>query len=206
MLSNFLQGMALGFGSGVAPGPMFALVLAAALRGGFRNGAAVAMSPLVTDLPIVALSITVLAQLPASVVAKLAFVGAAVLAWNAYHAARDAFTVSLDDLRSSAEHAPSAGRSLRQGVITNFTNPSPWMFWMSIGGPLLTSAWSQSPASAAAFVLPFYVQLVGFKVLLAYAVGASRERISERTYRYTLLTAAGMLLALAISLVVRGLA
>ena len=49
----FLQGVALGFGSGITPGPFLALVVAASLRGGFRNGAVVSLSPLITDLSIV---------------------------------------------------------------------------------------------------------------------------------------------------------
>ena len=206
MLSYLLQGIALGFGSGVAPGPMLALVLSASLRGGFRNGATVAMSPLITDIPIIVLCMTVLSQLPTGALRALSFAGAAVLAWYAYEAVRDALTVSLDDLRGSAEHAPSYARSLRQGVIANFLNPSPWLFWISVGGPLLSSAWSASPAYAVAFVVPFYGLLVGSKVAVAWAAGAGRARMSNRAYQLLLFGAAALLLVLAFSLVTRGVA
>ena len=206
MLGYFLEGLALGFGSGVAPGPMFALVLSAALRGGFRNGAVVAMAPLITDIPIVMLCLTVVSQLSDDVVRGLTLAGAAVLTWYAYEAARDALTSSLSDVRGRAEHAPSARRSLRQGVTANFLNPSPWLFWIGVGGPLVTSAWEAAPANAVAFVVPFYVLLVGSKVVLAWAVGAGRGRLSDRGYRAVLGAAAVMLLVLAATLVMRALA
>lgn len=206
MISYLVQGIALGFGSGVMPGPMLALVLSASLRGGFRNGATVAMSPLITDLPIVALCMTVLVQLPVAALGFIAYAGAVVLAWYAYEAVRDAFTVSLDELRNSVERAPSRARSLRQGVVANFLNPSPWLFWMSVGGPLLKEAWTSSPMHAIAFVAPFYLLLIGSKVLVAWAAGAGRSRLSNRGYRFMLLAAAGLLLVLAGSLVVNGVA
>lgn len=205
MATYFLEGLALGFGSGVAPGPMFALVLSAALRGGFRNGAVVAMAPLITDIPIVILCLTVVSQLSDDAVRALTLAGAAVLLWYAYEAARDARTTSLADLRGSAERAPSARRSLRQGVVANFLNPSPWLFWLGVGGPLVTRAWDEAPLNAAAFVVPFYALLVGSKVVLAWAVGAGRGRLSDRSYRAVLVAAAVMLLGLAASLVMRAL-
>lgn len=205
MFTYFLEGLALGFGSGVAPGPMFALVLSAALRGGFRNGAVVAMAPLITDIPIVILCLTVVSQLSDDVVRGLTLAGAAVLAWYAYEAGRDAFTTTLSDIRGSAERAQSARRSLRQGVVANFLNPSPWLFWIGVGGPLVTQAWEAAPANAVAFVVPFYVLLVGSKVVLAWAVGAGRGRLTDRGYRAVLGSAALLLHALSATLVMRAL-
>lgn len=205
MFTYFLEGVALGFGSGVVPGPMFALVLSAALRGGFRHGAVVAMAPLITDIPIIILCLTVVSQLSDDAVRGLTLAGAAVLAWYAYEAARDAITTSLADLRGTAEHAPSARRSLRQGVVANFLNPSPWLFWIGVGGPLVTRAWESTPTNAIAFMVPFYVLLVGSKVALAWAVGAGRGRLSDRGYRVVLGAAALMLLTLAATLVARAL-
>lgn len=206
-MSNYLlQGLALGFGSGISPGPFLAVVLSAALRGGFRHGAAVAMSPLITDLPIVALCLTVLSQLPAQAVGALSIGGALVLAWYAYESIRDARTVSLTELRENSAHLPTARHALRRGVITNALNPSPWMFWLSVGGPVLTSAWSASAGTALAFLLPFYTLLIGSKMAIAWAVGAGRSRISDRGYRITLYGAATLLIGLALSLAKTGLA
>lgn len=202
--SHFLQGLALGFGSGIAPGPFLAVVIAASLRGGFRNGAVVALSPLITDLPIIAACLTVLSQLPAHGIAALSLAGAGVLGWYAYEAFRDARSASLEAMRAGATEVQPARHALRQGVVANLLNPSPWMFWITIGGPLLTASWADGVGASAAFLLPFYGVLIGSKVAIAAAVGAGRSRLSDVGYR-RLLSGAGLLLVgLALSLLRSG--
>ena len=200
----FLEGIALGFGSGITPGPMLALVLAASLRSGFRAGAVVALAPLVTDLPIILLCLTVLGRLPPPAIAVVSIAGGAVLAWFAYEAARDAGTVSLDALRDDAAHADDVGHSLRRGVVVNLLNPAPWLFWMSVGGPLLRDAWSHGGLIAASFIVPFYLLLVGTKVAVAWAAGTGRSRLGDRGYRILLSGAAALLGMLALLLLRNG--
>lgn len=201
-----LKGLALGFGNGIAPGPFLALVIAASLRGGFRNGAVLALSPLITDLPIIAASMLVLAQLASPIIGGLSMVGALVLGWYAYEAFRDARSTSLSELRSGAFQAQPARHALREGIVANAVNPNPWMFWITVGGPLLSEAWSQSPLSAAAFVVPFYGLLIGSKVAVAAALGAGRTRLSDRGYRVLLSSAGLLLVALAFSMARSGVA
>ena len=205
MLEYLAQGLALGFGNGIAPGPFLALVIASALRGGFRSGAVVALSPLVTDLPIIAVSLTLLSRLPARGVAALSLAGALVLAWYAFEAFRDARTSSLEAMRAGAVAVPSARHALRQGVIANALNPSPWMFWMTVGGPLLTRAWDAAPLDAVAFLVPFYALLIGSKVLVAGAVSAGRSRLGDTGYRRLLAGAGVLLVGLALELARSGL-
>lgn len=204
--SYLLQGLALGFGSGITPGPFLALVIAASLRGGFRNGAVVALSPLVTDLPIIVICITMLSQLPQRGIAVLSLAGAGVLGWYAYEAFRDARTASLEAMRAGAAAAQPARHALRQGIVANFLNPSPWMFWITIGGPLLSESWSHGVVSSAAFLLPFYGLLIGSKVAIAAGVGAGRSRLSDVGYRRLLNSAGLLLVALAVSLLRSGIA
>lgn len=207
MISTYLlQGLALGFGSGITPGPFLALVIAASLRGGFRNGAIVALSPFITDLPIIVTCVTVLSQLPDRGIAALSLAGAGVLSWYAFEAFRDGRTASLEAMRAGAVATQPARHALRQGIVANFLNPAPWMFWITIGGPLLSASWSYGAAASAAFLLPFYGLLIGSKVAIAAAVGAGRSRLSDVGYR-RLLSGAGLLLvALAISLLRSGIA
>lgn len=202
--SYFLQGLALGFGSGLSPGPFLALVIAAALRGGFRHGAVVALSPLITDLPIIVACITVLARMPDVAIAALSLLGAAVLAWYAYESVRDARTTSLAALRAGAVATVPARHALRQGVIANLTNPNPWMFWITVGGPLLTASWTHGATASLAFLVPFYFLLIGCKVGIAAAVGAGRSRLDDRGYRLLLLGAGAVLAGLALSLARHG--
>jgi len=205
MITTYLlQGMALGFGNGIAPGPFLALVIAASLRGGFRNGAVVALSPLITDLPIIVMCVTVLSRMPARGVAALSIAGAGVLGWYAYEAFRDARGASLTAMREGAAVVQPARHALRQGIVANFLNPSPWMFWITIGGPMLSNSWAEGALVSAAFLLPFYGLLIGSKIAIAGAVGAGRSRLSDVGYR-RLLSGAGLLLVgLALSLLHSG--
>ena len=202
----FAQGLALGFGSGMAPGPFLALVISSTLRGGFRHGALVALAPLITDAPIIIACLLLLSELPAGAVGALSLLGAAVLGWYAYEAFRDARTTSLSSLREDASRVPAATAALRRGVAANLLNPNPWMFWITIGGPLLTAAWAEGPLQAGAFLLPFYALLIGSKVLIAGALGAGRDRLGDTGYRGLLIAAGLLLLGLALALLRSGAA
>lgn len=204
VVAFLLQGLAMGFANGMLPGPTMVLAIAAALRGGFRNGAAVAAAPLLTDLPIVTICLLLVSRVSETVTGLLAIAGACVLLFFAYEAFRDARTVTLASLRAGAVHAPSVTHSLRQGIVANTLNPSPWMFWITIGGPLLRQSWSHGVAASAAFLIGFYALLVGSKLGMAWAVGAGRSRLSDRGYRGILAAAGVLLVGLALSLVRAG--
>ena len=63
-LSYFLQGAALGFAAAITPGPFQTYLISESLSGGWRRGAPVAFAPLLSDLPIILLSLFLLNQLP----------------------------------------------------------------------------------------------------------------------------------------------
>jgi threonine/homoserine/homoserine lactone efflux protein len=96
--------------------------------------------------------------------------------------------------------ADAAPCSWRKGVLTNLLNPSPWLFWITVGAPTLTKALGESPAAAAAFITGFYLLLVGSKVLLAVVAGRSRSLLSGAAYRRTLQVLGLLLAAFAVSM------
>jgi threonine/homoserine/homoserine lactone efflux protein len=164
-------GFVLGLGAGLAPGPLMALVVAAALERGFAAGARVAVAPLITDAPIVALSALVLSGLPDEVLAGLSFAGAAFV-----------LVLAADALRTAPGEGPepTAGTDLRRGAIANALSPHPWLFWIAVGGPLLVDAARDEPAAAVGFLVAFYSLLIGTKLVLAALVAAGRNRSWRR--------------------------
>lgn len=60
MTRFLLTGVLLGLSSGLAPGPLLALVASETLRHGVRAGVRVALAPLITDLPIILTTILLL--------------------------------------------------------------------------------------------------------------------------------------------------
>ncbi len=160
-------GVVLGLGAGLAPGPLLALVVAASLERGFAAGARIGAAPLITDAPIVALSALVLSGLPEEVLAGLSFAGAAFVLYLAADALRE---------RPEDAEAPTAARDLRRGAAVNALSPHPWLFWITVGGPLLVDAADRDPLLAAGFLVAFYALLIGTKVVIAALVAAGRNR------------------------------
>jgi threonine/homoserine/homoserine lactone efflux protein len=175
-------GLALGLGAGLAPGPLLALIVAATLERGFSAGARVAVAPLITDAPIVVLCIAVLSGLPEAALAGLSFAGAAFVAY-----------LALEAVRRPLPEAPEPGgaRELRRAATVNALSPHPWIFWISVGGPLLVEAADRSPLLAAGFLVAFYATLVGTKLVLCGLVDAGRNRGWRRAVPGTLTTKVG---------------
>jgi threonine/homoserine/homoserine lactone efflux protein len=198
-LPELAIGVALGLAAGLAPGPMLALVLSAALEGGFVAGASVAFAPLLSDVIVVPVCVLVLDGLPDEAVAAIAVGGGVFIAWlgvRQFRAARRA--------RSADERDASA--RLRRAVAVNLVNPHPWLFWIGAGGPLLLRAGDRSAWAAAAFVAGFYALLVGTKVVLAGLVAAGRRRLlAGRGYRLATSAAALLLVAAGVVLAIEGI-
>jgi len=175
MKSLLISGMALGLSAGLSPGPMLTLVVAQTLRHGIREGAKVALAPLLTDTPIVIaclLFLSVFSNMEPAL-GVISVFGGLYLFYLGMHSMR----FKAVDLEENVDP-----KSLKKGLVVNFLNPSPYLFWTSIGGPLVLKASSTSLVAAAAFVLPFYAMLVGSKIVVAIVSGRSRNLMESRHY------------------------
>ena len=77
-------------------------------------------------------------------------------------------------------------RSLLKGVVINALSPYPYLFWLSVGSPIMLKAFDLSLAAAVVFVGVFYLFLVGAKLVLAVLTGRSRTFLSGRAYLMTM--------------------
>ncbi len=200
MLEALGIGVALGLAAGLTPGPMLGLVLSASLQGGFAAGARVAAAPLLSDLPVVPLCVLVLDGLPAHVVAAIAIAGGALVA-----------VLGVQSLRAplvlGAAARPVGTRDVGRAVLVNLANPHPWIFWISVGGPVLLRAAGVSTWAAVAFVVGFYGLLVGTKLVLAAATAIGRRRLlAGRGLHVAVRGAAALLVAAGILLIGEGIA
>ena len=193
--------MALGFAAGVSPGPLMSLVVNTALERGFSSGLKVALAPILTDAPIVLLSLFVVRRLPSAAVPWLSIAGGLFVLWIGWASMRGVRSASL-----SATGEASSHRDLLRGALVNALSPHPWLFWLSVGSPLLAAAWDRAPALALGFLAVFFGLLVGLKAIVAALVGEGRRFLSDRAYRIVLAVSAVVLLALGALLLVRGVA
>jgi threonine/homoserine/homoserine lactone efflux protein len=178
MIAALTTGLLFGLAAGLAPGPLLTLVISHAMRYGIGEGIKVAMSPFVTDLPIILSAIWLVSffQKTPWPMGLLALVGAGYLCLLAWKSAR----VSVAD----CETAPENAKSLLKGAIVNLLNPHPWLFWLTVGTPMLLQGWKTTPWTSVAWISGFYITLVGSKVALAALTGRSRAYLSSRSYQW----------------------
>jgi len=180
MIGFLTTGTILGLSAGIAPGPLLTLVISETLRHGMKAGVKVALAPVISDLPIVVLTLYVLAKVSAfnTILGTISILGGFVLLYMGYESlVTKGVTMRLQDIKSE---------SFKKGIIVNVLNPHPYLFWVSIGGPTTLKALDQGVFSAAAFIGSFYVLLVGSKILLAVVVGRYRSFLTGRFYLYTM--------------------
>lgn len=171
-----VTGLVLGLSAGLSPGPLLALVVSETLQHGMGAGLRVAAAPLLTDLPIVLLTLTVLARLAetGAVMGLLSLAGGLLLARFGW--------AGLTCRGGVPPAKAGATGALWKGVGANLLNPAPYLFWLTVGGPLLLRAWPGRPLAAAEFAGAFYGCLVGSKVLVAAAAHRSRDWLGGRAY------------------------
>jgi threonine/homoserine/homoserine lactone efflux protein len=189
-VTEFLLGLGLGLGAGLSPGPLQTLVVTSALRRGFGAGVRVAIAPLLTDAPIIALTVAVVSTIPDRGVRAIGIAGGLALV------AMGIWEIARARRHSTEESEMSAGSDdVLRGVIVNGLNPHPWLFWIGVGAPLLVTAWRVTPGRALAYLAGFYLTIIGSKVAIAGVVAVGRQRLSIE-WRYRLLLAGGALLVI----------
>ena len=169
-MALFLQGITLGFSAAAQPGPLQAYLLAQSLRNGAARTLPLALVPLVSDPPMIAVVLAVLAQVPAGLLRVLHVAGGGIVLWLGAVTLRAARAA-----QTAASNAPGAPRGFWRAVLVNLTNPSAWIGWSVVMGPIVSAAWRGSPARALAFLGGFYLFLVGGNALFVLLAGrASR--------------------------------
>ncbi|MEL7670905.1 LysE family translocator [Methanobacterium sp.] len=178
MFNLLIAGITLGLYSGLSPGPLLILLISQTLKHGYREGIKVAFSPLITDLPIIAVSLLFLSFVAgySSILGIISILGGLFLLYMAYESFK---TRELtEDIKAEEP------KSLKKGATVNFLNPAPYLFWITVGGPLIINAYTGSILAPLMFIVGFYVLLVGSKIVLAFAAGKSREFITGKPYLY----------------------
>ena len=181
----FTAGLLLGAPSGFAPGPMLLLIISETLRHGKRAGAKVACIPLLTDAPIVLASGLLFTQFTNMnmLLGGISIVGSIFL-----------LNLGIKSIRAAnSEFQDYTPRPLllKEIMIANLANPNPYLFWFTVGAPLM--------------VRSFYLGLVGVKLILAIVAGKSRDFLHGLLYRRTMQLLSLMLMGFAVFLMLEGM-
>lgn len=134
MIGFLITGTILGLSAGIAPGPLLALVISETLRHDMKAGIKVALAPIISDVPIVTLTLYILAKLSTFniILGTISFLGGFVLLYMAYESlVTKGVNLTFQNLKP---------QSLRKGIIVNVLNPHPYLFWITIGAPTTIKA------------------------------------------------------------------
>ncbi len=194
MLTALGTGFVLGLSAGIAPGPMLTLVITQTLKYGVREGLKVALAPLITDFPIILATLIVVSSLAAFDL----YLGLISLAGGCYVLvlAAECIRAGRTDIASSSEKP----RSLKKAITLNFLNPHPYIFWITIGSPLMLKYGGVRTEYAVVFIVAFYALLVGSKMALAVIVGRSRHVLTGTWYVFIMRILGAILIAFSLLL------
>jgi len=149
------------------------------------------IAPLITDLPIILISVAIITKITESntILGIISFCGAVFIAKMGLE------NITIKPLPQEA--AAPASRSTLKGIMTNILSPHPYLFWLTVGVPIMSKAMAEGYLLVAAFLGSFYVLLVGSKIILAIAVGRSKSFLSGKLYLITIKTLGCILWGLA---------
>lgn len=169
MLASVMLGATYGLGAAIQPGPLQAYLVSETMISGWRRAAPAALAPLVSDIPIVALVLLALAQVPAPFIRMLQITGGAFLLYLAFGAARNA-----RHYRELLARPPASHVTFLKAVLLNLLNPNPYLGWALVLGPLTLSTWRRTPGGAVALVAAFYAALVSGTAGIVFLLAAAR--------------------------------
>ena len=173
-LEFFVSGMIFGLAVGIFPGPLLALIFSETLKHRKKEGIKIALSPLVTELPIVFFVSLTLSNLVkySLLIGIISLFGACYLVYLGLKNLR---------IRSSVFQVESAKEDvLRQGFIAHLLNPNPYLFWLSIGGPKILESLDIHISATLLFILGFYTMLIGSNICVALIVEKSRSFVEGK--------------------------
>lgn len=189
-----LAGLSLGLSAGISPGPLFAMVISQTIRYGLSEGLKTAVSPLLTDIPIIFLSTFLLAEMSGyqPLLGLISIAGGLFLLHMAYG--------SIKTKNVNTPAGADAPGSLSKGAAVNALSPHPYLFWIMVGGPIILHARAQSWTGVFCFLAGFYAALVGSKIGLVWVVNRSRGFLQGSAYLYLMKIMGVVLLAFAVLL------
>lgn len=194
MIQYLTMGALLGFSAGLAPGPLLTLVVSETLAYNIRAGIKVAVAPLITDLPIIIVAVLILSRLSGSqgILGVISLIGGALVLVMGIHGMK---TKGL-----TLDIPKAAPKSLTKGILVNALSPHPYIFWLSVGGPVMAKAGDRHILAPAAFLLGFYLLMIGSKMVLAVLAGKSKAVLTGRGYVLTMRFLGFLLCVLAVFL------
>ncbi len=170
MIPYVIVGTTYAFAAAVQPGPFQAFLVARTLSTGWRRTLPASLAPLLSDGPIILLTVLVLSQVPTRFSDAMRLAGGIFLLYLAAGALRS----WRDYSAAPSSQDGAARRTVIEAAVVNLLNPNPWLSWSLVLGPLLLGGWRESPVHGVALLVSFYATMVATLAAMIVLVGRAR--------------------------------
>ncbi len=156
MTTYLFLGVTFAFAAGVQPGPLQSYIIAQTVEKGWRRTLPAALSPLISDGPILLLVLSILSTLPDSFIIFLRIAGGLFLLYLSVNAFKSWQRYNTDNelIKDSGQ------KTLMNAVVVNILNPNPYLGWSLVMGPIFLEAWYKSMGNGLTMLIAFYSTLV----------------------------------------------
>ena len=151
-----LQGIGFGFAAAAQPGPFQTYLVSQTLLKGWKRILPAVFAPLLSDGPIIALSLVIVSQVPPWLQRFLYIAGGLFvlyLAYGAYNSWKN-FDPTITYVETNTE------QSILKAALINTLNPNPYIFWSLVTGPILLAGWRETPLHGLGFIIAFYGTMI----------------------------------------------
>ena len=155
MPTYLVLGITFAFAAAIEPGPLQAYLISQTLVLGWRRTILASCAPLLSDAPIIALSLLILSHIPPSSIQVLQIIGGLYLLYLALEAFKTYRSYDTEKVLQV-----SGQNTLVKAVFVNLLNPNPYLAWSLVMGPLLLKAWQMAPFNGIVLLIGFYATMV----------------------------------------------
>jgi threonine/homoserine/homoserine lactone efflux protein len=116
--------------------------------------------------------------------------------------------IGLENFRtktSKFEVAIVRKEGFKRAIITNLLNPHTYLFWLSVGSPIILETLKTDASTTVLFLLGFYTFLIGSMTFVALVVDRSKSFVKSKYYSYVVRVLGIVLIFFALVVLTEGL-
>jgi threonine/homoserine/homoserine lactone efflux protein len=180
-LSYLLQGLAFGLLAGILPGPVMMFAIGQVIKKGAFEGIKVQLGATMLDVVKIILAFALFSVLPVSdtLLGIIAIMGSIFLLYMAY--GNFTYQPQLEIPRGITS------LPLTQGILGNILNAASYVFWFTVGGPLMIAAQKAgNNVTVIFFVLGFLLSITAIGIAVAFLASRIKYYLSSAYYIYAI--------------------
>lgn len=195
-MEHALAALTFGLIAGLKPGPLGIFIIDQTMRRGPVNGFRASLAPFISDGPIIALALLLSLGVKEQeyLISLISIAGGIYIAYLAIKILKNKKEIELDTNNSGSS-------DLLTSVKINLLNPSPYIFWLTIGGSYIASG---TNIEAFLFIITALSTLCLTKFSVAMLVYSLGRRLNMMVYSMLLKAFSIPLLYFSVNLMFEG--